>query len=75
MMKFKRIETGHYATEDGKFEIVKDVTGYVSDEERDGIGVNAGCDDDGWAAVENDQTLDWFDTKREAKEYLERKES
>jgi hypothetical protein len=72
MLKFKRIKAGHYATTDGTYEVVKDATGYVTIEEREGDGINCGCDDDGWVATYGDVNLDWFDTKREAIEACNR---
>jgi hypothetical protein len=69
-LKFKKVQSGHYVSEDGRYEAVKDVTGYVSAAARDGDGINAGCDDDGWAAVRGDETLNWFNTKREAIEFM-----
>lgn len=66
---FHKIKAGHYATADGKYEIIRDVTGYVSQSERDGDGVLAGCDDDGWALVCEGVNIDWFDTKRDAIAY------
>jgi hypothetical protein len=72
-MRMKRIEAGVYETLDGKFRVERDVTGKVTDEEREGIGVNAGCDDDGWCVVNvaREDVLDWFDTKREAVRFLD----
>jgi hypothetical protein len=56
---------------------MRDGTGYVTIEAREGSGVQCGCDDDGWSLsfdkhgrLRDDhnagETLDWFDTKREA---------
>lgn len=83
-MKFKRIQAGWYATEDGRFALVNDGHGFVSQAERDGDGLMAGVTGDEWAAVFSPggglttdhnagENLEWFDTKREAKEFLEDK--
>jgi hypothetical protein len=64
MLKFKRIESGVYEA-DG-YRVEKDVTGYVTIEQKDGDGLLCGCDDDGWAAIYPDGDQDWHDTKREA---------
>jgi hypothetical protein len=71
-MRMKRVAAGVYETLDGKFRVERDVTGNVTDDERDGTGVNAGCDDDGWCAVRvaDGRVLDWFDTKRDAVAWL-----
>ncbi len=65
-MIFKKVTAGHYASEDGLYSVQKDNTGYVTIDERDGFGVNCGCDDDGWCAVFGEDVLDWYDTKKQA---------
>ena len=72
-MKFTRISSGYYATPDGTYAVVKDVTGYVSAEETDRTGEA----NDGWCLAHDPQgrlredqnagdNVDWFDTKRDA---------
>lgn len=74
-MKFSKVEAGWYATEDGKFAVVVECGGYSNTYDRE---VN-GEGNDGWAlcyspggALREDhhagETLNWFDTKREAVE-------
>lgn len=67
-MKFKKVEAGLYRAEHGGdvYEVEKDVTGYVTIEQREGNGLLCGCDDDGWSLAINDNVYDWFDTKRDA---------
>lgn len=76
-LTFTKIRAGFYATPDGRYAAQRDVTGYVTIEDREGSGVRAGCDDDGWSLsfdrdgrLRSDQDagelLDWFETKRAA---------
>jgi hypothetical protein len=65
-VKFKKVEAGLYVSEDGLWEVQRDPTGYVTIDQRDGDGLLAGCDDDGWSLASGDEVIDWFDTKREA---------
>lgn len=80
MLKFTKIEAGHYASTDGHYGVVSDGYGYIPKAEREGFGVCAGITGGEWAAVydpagnlrdaHNDgDNLDWFPTKREAVEY------
>lgn len=71
-MKFKKIKSGHYRAEAEGYEVIKDITGYVIIEDREGDGVLCGCDDDGWAACYPNGDQRWWDTKREAVEDCER---
>lgn len=71
-MKFKKVEAGLYRSEDGLYEVERDPTGYVTIEQREGDGLLAGCDDDGWSATCGDDVIDWFPTKREAVAECER---
>jgi hypothetical protein len=63
-----KVSPGIYETPGGRFRIERDVTGPVSKAEREGTGVMAGCDDDGWALVEvaTEQVIDWFPTAKAA---------
>ena len=81
-MKFTKVRAGWYATPDGQWAAINDGLGYVSVAERDGSGVMAGITGDQWAAVFDGngclrddehagETLDWFDTKREAVAHCE----
>ena len=81
-LKFTKIRAGWYATEDGRYAVVSDGLGYISQAETNGSGVNAGVANDGWAAVFDPQgrlredhnegdNIDWLDTKREAVERAE----
>jgi len=73
MLKFKKIEAGLYRAEHegDTYEVERDKTGYVTIEQREGDGLLAGCDDDGWSLAINDNVIDWFDTKRDAVAYAE----
>jgi hypothetical protein len=66
MLKFKRIQAGKYASQDGKYEVERDTNGYIPVALREGTGPDCGTDDDGWCLVIDGQVYDWFDTKREA---------
>jgi hypothetical protein len=79
-LKFYKVEKGCYATDDGRWAVVNDGYGYVSQAERDGDGLLAGVTGNQWAAVFDPrgrlredsglgENLDWFDTKREAIAY------
>jgi hypothetical protein len=75
-LKFTKIRAGWYATEDGRYAVIVDGYGYVPVADRDYNGSAS----DGWSAVIDPQgrlredhqageTLDWFDTKRDAVAY------
>jgi len=79
-LKFHKIEAGWYASEDGRWAVVVDGYGHVSQADRDGDGLLAGITGNQWAAVfsprgglDRDhnagENLDWFDTKRDAVAY------
>lgn len=76
-MKMTKIRSGYYVSPDSRYAVMRDTTGYVTIAERDGRGVSAGTDDDGWSlsfdtigrlSTNQDagETLGWFDTKRDA---------
>lgn len=78
-MKFTKVRSGHYATQDGTYAVIKDNTGYVSAEETDMTGEA----NDGWCLAHDPkgelredhqagENVDWFDTKREAIAYAAR---
>lgn len=86
-LRFTKVASGWYATEDGTKAVIRDRTGYVTIHEREGgdsgHGVQTGLDDDGWSAtvdplgrLREDEgagdNLNWFDTKREAIDWLSR---
>ena len=65
-MRFRKVRAGLYRSEDGKWTVERDVQEYVRQEDADGDGLLAGCQDDGWALVNGETVVDWFDTKRQA---------
>ena len=82
-LRLTKVTAGWYATEDGTMAVINDGIGYVTIAEREGSGISAGITGGEWAPIIDPQgrlrqdngvgqNMDWFSTKREAVEWLER---
>lgn len=72
-MKWRKIRAGAYVSDDGRYGVISDGYPAIQSVDADPAHGYEGFQGGEWAAVlmRNDETLNWFPTMREAREYAE----